>query len=54
MWLASDSNITFGHGTDGQIVVSIKDKHSVIAVLSSQSDLKPLELIINNIIEDYL
>lgn len=54
MWLASDSSITFGHGTDGQIVVSIKDKHSVIAVLSSQSDLKPLELIINNIIENYL
>lgn len=49
IWLAKDP-FYFGHGTDGQTLTIIPDKETVIITLAEQSDMKPIERVINTII----
>lgn len=53
LWLAKE-NIYFGHGTDGQTLVMIPDKNTIIITLADQKDRVELENIINKIIIAYL
>lgn len=53
LWLAK-KNIYFGHGTDGQILAIIPEKDAIIITLSEQEDMKPIEHIVNQIIEQKL
>lgn len=54
LWLAKDDNIFFGHGTGGQILAVHKQKEIIIAVTSDVDDLSNLELIVDNIITNYI
>lgn len=49
IWLAKDP-FYFGHGTDGQTLTIIPEKEMVIITLADQSDMKPMERLINDII----
>lgn len=51
IWLAKE-NIYFGHGTDGQTLVIIPEKKSIIVTLSEQKDITALEKIIDYIIKE--
>ena len=51
LWRAKNS-IFFGHGTDGQMLVIVPEKDTIILTLSRQSDMKPLEAIVNKMIEN--
>lgn len=50
LWRAKHS-IFFGHGTDGQMLVIVPEEETILLTLSTQSDMKPLEAIINETIE---
>lgn len=51
IWLAKD-RIYFGHGTDGQTLTIIPEKETVIITLADQSDMKPIEKLINHMIKN--
>lgn len=53
LWRANNS-IFFGHGTDGQMLVIVPKEDTIILTLSTQSDMKPLEAIVNETIEKRL
>lgn len=53
MWLAKE-DIYFGHGTDGQTLIMIPEKNTIIITLAHQHDMKAIETIINRIINEYL
>ena len=53
LWRAKHS-IFFGHGTDGQMLVIVPKEDTIILTLSTQSDMKPLEAIVNETIEKRL
>ncbi len=50
IWLAIES-IFFGHGTDGQTLIMVPDKNSIILTLAHQKEIIQLENILNSIIE---
>ncbi len=50
IWLAGDDSFYFGHGTDGQILCVLPEEEVVIVVLSSQKDIKPVEKMVDEII----
>lgn len=52
-WLTEDT-VYFGRGTDGQILVVVPDKNAVILTLAEQSDMEPIENIIDFIIKEKL
>lgn len=49
LWRAKE-NIFFGHGTDGQMLIVLPEKDTIILTLSTQVDMKPLEKIVNQFI----
>lgn len=53
IWLAKEP-IFFGHGTDGQTLIMISEKKSIIITLAQQNDVVALENLINKIITEYL
>lgn len=53
IWLAKDG-FYFGHGTDGQTLTIITEKETVIITLADQVDMKPIERLINYMIESEL
>mgnify|MGYP001026066186 CR=1 FL=1 len=52
-WLTKDS-IFFGRGTDGQFLIVIPDKKVIILTLSEQSDMVPIENILDSVIREKL
>jgi len=50
IWLAKENNIFFGHGTDGQTLIIVPEKNTIIITLAEQGDMKPIEEILNDII----
>lgn len=50
IWLSKDF-FYFGHGTDGQILTVLPEQDRIIITLSEQPDIKPIENIINKVIE---
>lgn len=53
LWLPKD-NFYFGHGTDGQILAILPAKETIIITLAEQSDLQPIERIVDEIITYHL
>lgn len=53
LWVSSN-DIYFGHGTDGQNLVIIPSKESIILVQADHSEVSSIEKIIDEIIVDYL
>lgn len=53
IWLPKDS-FYFGHGTDGQTLTVIPRKETIIITLAEQTDIKPIERIIDHIITSEL
>lgn len=53
IWLAKEP-IYFGHGTDGQLLIMIPEKDTIIVTLAHHHDLKPIEDIIDKIITEIL
>src|SRR5699024_5570751 len=53
LWLAKEF-IFFGRGTDGQFLVVVPKKETVIVTLADQSDIAPIEQIIDSIIRNDL
>jgi len=53
IWLAKEP-IFFGHGTDGQTLVMIPEKNTIIITLARQYDIREVERIINEIIIHFL
>lgn len=51
IWLAKDP-FYFGHGTDGQTLTILPDKETIIITLADQSDMRPIEKIINHILRE--
>lgn len=52
-WLTKDT-IFFGRGTDGQFLVVVPDKEAVILTLAEQSDMMPIENILDVVIREKL
>lgn len=50
IWLTKD-RIYFGHGTDGQILVVLPEKDTILITLAEQADIRPIEEILNRVIE---
>lgn len=50
IWLAKD-RIYFGHGTDGQILIILPEKNTILITLAEQADMTPIETILNKVIE---
>lgn len=53
IWLPKKS-FYFGHGTDGQTLTILPEKETIFITLADQPDLKPIEKIINDVIENKL
>ena len=53
LWVSSN-DIYFGHGTDGQNLVIIPNKETIILTQAKQSEVSSIEKIIDEIIVDYL
>lgn len=53
IWL-TNTNIVFGSGTDGQFIVVVPHKNTIIVTQAVQRDTKPIEEIIDNIIANEL
>ena len=53
IWLG-ENDIFFGSGTDGQSLVVIPEKNSIIVTLAEQKDVEPLESIIDYIIKEII
>lgn len=53
IWLAKEA-FYFGHGTDGQTLTIIPEKETVIITLADQSDMKPIERLIDYMITNEL
>lgn len=49
-WLAKDS-FYFGHGTDGQRLIVLPEEQTIILTLAEQGDTKPIDEILNEIVE---
>ena len=52
-WLTKDA-IFFGRGTDGQFLVVIPEKEAIILTLAQQSDMTPIENILDAVIKEKL
>lgn len=52
IWLAKENDIFFGHGTDGQTLIIIPEKNTIIMTMAEQVDMKPIEEILNDMIEN--
>lgn len=50
IWLTKEDHICFGHGTDGQMMVIIPKKKTIIITLADQKKMKPIEEIVNQLI----
>src|SRR5699024_2423063 len=50
IWLTKDK-IYFSHGTDGQILIVLPEKDTILISLAEQADIKPIENIFNRVIE---
>ena len=53
IWLG-ENDIFFGSGTDGQSLVVIPEKNSIIVTLAEQKDVEPLESIIDYIVKEII
>ena len=53
LWISSN-DLYFGHGTDGQNLVMIPHKETIILTQANQSEVSSIEKIIDEVIVDYL
>lgn len=50
IWVAKENGLFFGHGTDGQTLVIVPEKNTIIITMANQVDMKPIESMINDVI----